>query len=172
VFYGWGPSEGPDPRQARAAHERVDETREDRDHTPPLMLIVPGLLLVASVLAGLVPGAIPWVARSAARFVDHPAYAAWVLHGRTVRWPPVPATHVEALDVLIGVLTLMAAIAIAGVGLFGRPLLARLPRGVHAGGRGLVLGLRGLHSGHIGDYIAWWTAGAGALGAVCLIALR
>ena len=58
VFYGWGPSEGPDPRQARAAHERVDETREDRDFTPPLMLVVPGVLLTAGVVVGLVPGAV------------------------------------------------------------------------------------------------------------------
>jgi hypothetical protein len=36
----------------------------------------------------------------------------------------------------------------------------------------LVVGLRGLHSGHIGDYIAWWTTGAGLLGAACLLALR
>jgi hypothetical protein len=35
-----------------------------------------------------------------------------------------------------------------------------------------VVSVRGLHSGHIGDYIAWWTAGAGLLGAVCLLALR
>jgi multicomponent Na+:H+ antiporter subunit D len=172
VFYGWGPSDGPDPRQARAAHERVDETREDRDQTPPLMLIVPALLLGGSVIAGLVPGAIAWMARSAARFVDHPAYAAWVLHGRTVRWPVAPATHVEAVDVIIGVLTLIAAFGVAYAGLCGRPVLARLPRGVHAGGRGVVLGLRGLHSGHIGDYIAWWTTGAGLLGVACLLALR
>jgi multicomponent Na+:H+ antiporter subunit D len=172
VFYGWGPSEGSDPRQARVAEERVDETREDRDHTPPLMLIVPGLLLAASVIAGLVPGAIPWVAQSAARFVDHPAYAAWVLHGRSVRWPAPPPTQVEALDVIIGVLTLAAALAVAYAGLFGRPLLARLPQGWRAGGRGVVMGLRGLHFGHIGDYIAWWTTGAGLLGAACLLALR
>jgi hypothetical protein len=31
--------------------------------------------------------------------------------------------------------------------------------------------LRHLHSGEIGDYIAWWTAGASVLGAVCLLAL-
>jgi multicomponent Na+:H+ antiporter subunit D len=136
------------------------------------MLIVPGLLLAASVVAGLVPGAVSWVARSAARFVDHPAYAQWVLHGRSVRWPAAPATGVETLDVVIGVLTLAAAVAVAGAGLFGRPLLARLPRAVHAGGRGVVLGLRGLHSGHIGDYIAWWTTGAGLLGGACLLALR
>jgi multicomponent Na+:H+ antiporter subunit D len=172
VFHGWGPSEAPDPRQARVAHERVDDTREDRDQTPPLMLVVPALLLAASIAAGLVPGAIPWVARSAARFVDHPAYAAWVLHGRSVHWPPAPPAHVEAVDVIIGGLTLVAAFGVAYAGLFGRPLLARLPRGIHARGRGVVLGLRGLHSGHIGDYIAWWTTGAGLLGGACLLALR
>jgi multicomponent Na+:H+ antiporter subunit D len=172
VFYGWGPREGPDPHQARAANERVDDTREDRDHTPPLMLVVPALLLSASVAGGLVPGAIPWAARSAARFVDHPAYAQWVLRGHSVRWPATPATGVETLDVLIGVLTLGAAFAVAGAGLFGRPLLTRLPGRARTGGRRAVLGLRGLHSGHIGDYIAWWTTGAGLLGGACLLALR
>ena len=172
VFHGWGPSEGPDSRQARAAHERVDDTREERDYTPPLMLIVPGVLLAASLVAGLVPGAISWAARSAVRFADHPAYAAWVLHARSVRWPAAPARHVETVDVVIGVLTVVAAFAVAGAGLFGRPLLARLPGRMHTGGRGLVLGLRGLHSGHIGDYIAWWTTGAGLLGGACLLALR
>ena len=172
VFYGWGPSEGPDSRQARAAHERVDETREDRGRTPPLMLVVPGVLLAAGVVGGLVPGAVAWVARSAARFADHPAYAQWVLHGHSVRWPPGPPTHVETIDVIIGMLTLVAAFGVAAAGLFGRPLLVRLPRRVRAGGRGAVMGLRGLHSGHVGDYIAWWTTGAGLLGGACLLALR
>jgi hypothetical protein len=27
-------------------------------------------------------------------------------------------------------------------------------------------------AGHIGDYIAWWTAGASVLGGICLVALR
>jgi multicomponent Na+:H+ antiporter subunit D len=112
------------------------------------------------------------VARSAARFADHPAYAAWVLHGRAVRWPVPPVTHVETVDVVTGLLTLAAAFAVAWAGLFGRPLLARLPDGILASGHGLVRALRGLHSGHIGDYIAWWTTGAGVLGGVCLFALR
>jgi multicomponent Na+:H+ antiporter subunit D len=172
VFWGWGPSEGPDPRQARAAHERVDDTREDRDHTPPLMLIVPAVLLVATVVVGLIPGMVPWVARSAAGFVDHRAYAVWVLHGRSVHWPPAPDTHVEAVDVVLGALTLVGSFGVAYAGLFGRTLLDRVPRGIYAGGRGVVVSVRGLHSGHIGDYIAWWTAGAGLLGAVCLLALR
>jgi multicomponent Na+:H+ antiporter subunit D len=172
VFCGWGPSHGPDPRQARAAHERVDETREDRRHTPPLMLLVPATLLVATAVVGLIPGAVPWVARSAAGFVDHRAYATWVLQGRAAHWPPAPPTRVEAVDVVLGLLTLGGAFGVAYAGLFGRTLLGRVPRGIHAGGRGLVVGLRGLHSGHIGDYIAWWTTGAGLLGAACLLALR
>jgi hypothetical protein len=28
-----------------------------------------------------------------------------------------------------------------------------------------------LHSGHVGDYVAWWTAGAALLGATCLLVL-
>jgi hypothetical protein len=32
--------------------------------------------------------------------------------------------------------------------------------------------IRGLHSGHIGDYIAWWSAGVSLIGGVCLITLR
>src|SRR5690348_1367989 len=32
VFMGWGPAKGPDPIQTRAAKERVDETRDVRDH--------------------------------------------------------------------------------------------------------------------------------------------
>jgi hypothetical protein len=35
-----------------------------------------------------------------------------------------------------------------------------------------VHGVRQLHNGHIGDYIAWWTAGASLIGGTCLIALR
>jgi hypothetical protein len=31
--------------------------------------------------------------------------------------------------------------------------------------------LRELHSGHIGDYIAWWTTGAALLGGASLILL-
>jgi multicomponent Na+:H+ antiporter subunit D len=172
VFLGWGPSRGPDPQQARPAEERVDETRDERDHTPPLMLIVPGVLLVATVVLGLVPGAIPWVSGAAARFTDHGAYTAWALHGQTVAWPRVTPSHVSAGDVIVGLLTVAAAVAVAGAGLFGRAAVARLPRGVRAGARGAVRRLRQLHSGHIGDYIAWWTTGAGLLGGACLLALR
>jgi multicomponent Na+:H+ antiporter subunit D len=172
VFAGWGLSEGPDPSQARAAEERIDETRDDRTHTPVVMLIVPAVLLALTVAVGLMPDAVPWVERMATRFVDHRAYAAWVLHGTHVHWPATPVTHVKAIDVVTAFVGVAGAVGMAAVGLFGRPLREGLPPVVSRPAVAVVHSLRDLHSGHIGDYIAWWSAGAGALGAVCLVALR
>ncbi len=172
VFFGWGPSTGPDPSQARAAEERVDETRDERDHTPGLMVAVPAVLLLGATAVGLVPGAVTWVERMATRFVDHRAYAAWVLHGAAIRWPTSAPSHVSVLDVGTALLGIAGAVGAAAVGLFGRPLREALPSAIGAPARMAVRRLRALHSGHIGDYIAWWSAGASVLGAVCLVALR
>jgi multicomponent Na+:H+ antiporter subunit D len=172
VWLGWGPATGPDPSQARAAEERVDETRDERDHTPVLMIVVPFVLLVLAAVVGVIPGAVPWVERMATRFVDHRAYAAWVLHGAAVHWPATPVTHVEALDVVTALVAVLGAFGVAAVGLFGRGIREALPSAVSGPARAAVRQLRQLHSGHIGDYIAWWSAGASALGAVCLVVLR
>jgi multicomponent Na+:H+ antiporter subunit D len=171
VFRGWGPAEGPDPSQTRAAHERVDETRDVRDHTPTTMMVVPAVLLVAAALVVFIPGAFDGVQRAAARFTDHAAYAKWVLGGAHVKWPSVEISHVEPLELLYAVLSIVAAVGVGAVGLFGRPLRDSLPRRVREPTRTALRKLRHLHSGEIGDYIAWWTAGASVLGAACLLAL-
>jgi multicomponent Na+:H+ antiporter subunit D len=171
VFLGWGPAQGPDPSQARAAEERTDEERGPRDRTPATMVVVPAVLLALAAVIGLVPGAVPAIERAAARFADHGAYARWVLGSGRVAWPKLTASHVETKDVLYGLLAALGAIAAAALGLFGRPVRESLPRAVGGPAREALRGLRHLHSGHIGDYIAWWTAGAGALGGVCLLAL-
>ena len=171
VFLGWGPSEAPHREQAVAAEERVDETRDVRDHTPALMVIVPAVLLLGALVLGLIPGAIPGVERYAAQFVDHRAYAAWVLYGSHVLVPILPPSHVSAGDYAYGAISIVGAVLVAVYGLFIERLVnARRVRG----GRPLrdtVNVIRGLHSGHIGDYIAWWSAGAGVIGGVCLVTL-
>jgi multicomponent Na+:H+ antiporter subunit D len=171
VFMGWGPAEGPDPSQTRAAHERVDETRDVRDHTPITMIAVPTVLLLAAALIVFIPGSLDGVQRAAARFTDHGAYARWVLSGAHVHWPAPQLSHIEPLDVLYALIAIAAAIGSAAVGLFGRPLRDSLPSRVREPTRTALRSLRHLHSGEIGDYIAWWTAGASVLGAVCLLAL-
>jgi multicomponent Na+:H+ antiporter subunit D len=173
VFLGWGPSEGPDPSQSRAARERVDEERDPRSHTPATMVVVPAVLLVCAALVGLVPGAVPGVERFAARFVNHGAYARWVLAGsRHLVWPVPAPSHVAASDVVDALVALIAAGAVAALGLFGRPLREALPARLGRPARQGLLRLRHLHSGQIGDYIAWWSAGAGVIGGVCLLTLR
>ncbi len=168
VFLGWGPSRGPAADQARAAEEDVGEERDERDHTPVMMIIVPALLLVIAAVIGLVPGAVPGVQRLALLFVDHSAYAGWVLHGTAVALPAAPHGHIAPNDVVFGAVSCLGAVAAAALGLFGRPLLQRTPRVISTPMRVI----RGLHSGHVGDYIAWWTAGASLFGGVCLVALR
>jgi multicomponent Na+:H+ antiporter subunit D len=172
VFLGWGPVTGPDPAQARAAKERVDETRDERDHTPTLMIIVRAILLLGAAMVGFIPGAIPGVERAAARFADHAAYARWVLDAAHVGWPKVTPGHIAAVDVLYSLLALAGALGTAALGLFGRPLRESLPTGIRVPARTALRTLRQLHSGHVGDYIAWWSTGASVLGGVCLLALR
>jgi multicomponent Na+:H+ antiporter subunit D len=171
VWLGWGPTEGPDPAQERAAQEPVDETRDARDHTPLAMIVVPAALLALAAAVGLIPGAVPSIARMAARFTDHAAYPAWVLHAIHLHWPIPASSHVQAEDVAYGVAAVLGALAVAGLGLFGRPLRTALPDMLTRPATVALHGLRLLHSGHIGDYIAWWTAGASVLGGVCLLAL-
>jgi multicomponent Na+:H+ antiporter subunit D len=172
VFLGWGPSAGAHPEQARAVEERVDETRGVRDYTPRLMVVVPAALLVGVLVLGLIPGAVPGAERLAAAFVRHRDYAAWVLHGARVDLPVLAPEHVSAADYVYGAAAVLGCLLVASLGLFGRPLREALPRAVRNAGSSAVALLRGLHNGHIGDYIAWWSAGVSLIGGVCLVALR
>jgi multicomponent Na+:H+ antiporter subunit D len=172
VFLGWGPAEGAHPGQAQAAEERVDETRDTRDHTPMLMMVVPAVLLLGVLVLGLVPGAVPGAERLAAQFVQHRSYVAWVLHNARVPMPEVPPSHVSAADYGYGAASAIGAMVVAAIGLFGRPLRQSLPAVLDTPTAGAVAALRGLHDGHIGDYIAWWSAGVSLVSGVCLIALR
>ncbi len=136
------------------------------------MVVVPAVLLAGALAAGLVPGAVPAVERFAAQFTDHGAYAAWVLHAHRLALPVLPPSHVSASDYLYGAVSTLGALLVAGVGLFvGR---TRQPQRTAVGRSVQVAadGLRALHSGHIGDYVAWWSVGASVIGGVCLLALR
>jgi multicomponent Na+:H+ antiporter subunit D len=171
VFLGWGASERQEDVQFRTpAHEEDEETTQ-RDRTPPLMLIVPAVLLAGAIVIGLIPGAVPGIETAAARLGDHAAYAAWVLRGEAAHFAPVASTHVETFDYLYGAAGTLGALALAALTLFNAPLRRRVPAGLLEPPRAALTALRRLHSGHIGDYIAWWTAAAALLGGACLVFL-
>ncbi len=172
VFLGWGRAQAAHESQAEQAHEEEAEEIAPREKTPLLMLLVPGVLLAAAIVIGLIPGAVPGIEVAASHFRDQGSYIGWVLHSAPPHFPPAATSHVEGFDYAYGAAAAAGALAVAALSLFGGRLLALVPKPVLRPVLVGVNGLRALHSGHIGDYIAWWTAGAAALGGTSLIFLR
>jgi len=174
VFLGLGPDE--EDRFASdlfAEEEDQSETDEQRDRTPAVMIVPAIVLLAAGLAIGLVPHLADRAQTAAARFQDRGAYTATVLTGRS---PPSPAPAPEGpgnLGVVYGALSGAGAVAVAALALFRRRLLpvAFRSRVRRVGGPALV-GVRRLHSGHIGDYLAWLTLGLGAVGGLFTLALH
>jgi multicomponent Na+:H+ antiporter subunit D len=173
VFLGWGAAEREEDVQAARppAREEEDEETAARDYTPPLMLAVPAVLLAGAIVIGLVPGLVPGIETAAAHFHDHAAYFRWVLHGVPGHFAPAAHSHVETYDYLYAAGGTLGALGLAALTLFGHPLLGRIHPALLGPPRAALSALRELHSGHIGDYIAWWTATAAALGGASLILL-
>ena len=170
VFVGWGrPGPGDDP-SAEAARDEPDEETASRDRTPASMVIVPAVLVVAAALLGIVPGLVPGIERAAYHVGDHAAYIGWVLRG-SARFAAVPHSHLVGYDYLYASGAVVGAVAMAAFGLFGPGARVTLSRGALAPLASALEGVRRLHSGHIGDYIAWWTVGAAVLGAASLLLL-
>ncbi len=172
VFLGWGPARHADDAQGREAREEKDEETAPREHTPPLMLIVPALLLGVAIVIGLIPGAVPGIEKAGGQLHDQAGYLHWVLQGGPPHFGHLSTSHVAGYDYLYGAAGALGAVLLAALGLFGGPLRRRVPDGVLRPATAALTGLRDLHSGHIGDYIAWWTAGAATLGGASLILLR
>jgi multicomponent Na+:H+ antiporter subunit D len=169
VFLGWGRA-GPAADTGARERQEPDEETASRERTPPSMVVVPAVLVVAAAILGVIPGLVPGIEHAAYHFGDHTAYIDWVLRG-SARFPAVPHTHLAAYDYVYASGAVVGACAMAALGLFGPGVRTTFARGALAPLAGALNAFRGLHSGHIGDYIAWWTVGAAVLGAASLLLL-
>jgi multicomponent Na+:H+ antiporter subunit D len=163
VFLGLGLDE-PDrfPAERFGEEEDESETVGRPDRTPPTMFVPAVLLLAAGLAVGVFPHVTDVAERAATRFEDRASYAAAVLGGPA---PPAARTVVEEPKpggAVYGVLSALAAMGLAALALLRRS--NRLPR--------IVAPLRRLHSGHVGDYIAWLTLGLASFGGLFTLALR
>jgi multicomponent Na+:H+ antiporter subunit D len=163
IFLGWGDAE--DPLLSVEPPELEEEPNVAESRVSPTLMFAPALgLLLAAIAIGFAPGLAERSVQWAQRLEDRPSHAAEVLAGTL---PPVtspPAFHPGALPYVYGALSTVGAIGWALFGLYRRRLPALLRRSA-----GRVLGppvtvLKGLHSGVVGDYVAWLTFGAAALG--------
>jgi len=172
VFLGWGTEQRDHDRSVRYP-ERGEEQRETTsafDRTPAV-LILPALLLAGAGLAvGLVPRAAERAEVAAASFQDRNAYATLVLDGRDHRSAstPRPPTTTGAW---YGLATAVGAVALAAGSLSWTPVSTRLRRRLQPA-LAPVGALRSMHTGHVGDYVMWFTVGLAALGCLLILAVR
>ena len=166
---------GPEPEHSRGEEETGGGEKSETDRplirTPPTMTVAIGGLLAC----GMAVGCVPWVAgaasRAAERFLDGRAYVAQVLYGAPAH-PAVtsPEAHWTTAGVGFGVLSVALAVVIALATIHH----AALPGALRATGRALnpvLIAFRRAHSGHLGDYVAWFLLGVTVLAALLTPAL-
>ena len=173
VFLGAGGT----PADSSTAETRGDheepEVRDPGRPVPGPMLAVPALLLAVCLALGLVPTVTRTLTEAVGRFTSGDSYltAAGLLpsHARII-----PASDHFATDggwtgsgLLLGLLSAVLAVAMASAALWGhrltgRPAL-RLRRAANYVTEHLVIPLRRLHSGRLGDNVTWLALGIAAL---------
>jgi multicomponent Na+:H+ antiporter subunit D len=169
IFLGWG--EADDPLLGKA----MEEDPLERDVLRPLLVAVALTAVILGVAISVVPGLGQRAEYAADRFQDRSGYAARVLHGRP--FPPTPSMpltirHTSLESLLYSAGATILALGLALVGLYRR----RLPRAVTVVARRTLAPpihvLREVHSGVVGDYVAWITVGTAFVGGIWALLLH
>jgi multicomponent Na+:H+ antiporter subunit D len=125
---------------------------------PPTMLAAVVILLGLGLAVGTLPGLGARIGAAAGLLADPTGYRSSVLAGSQALGGQVDAGwHPEGL--LLAGLSTVVAIGVAAVSLYARPVAAF---------HGPVRLLHRVHSGHIGDYVAWLTLGVALLSGTML----
>ncbi|MFB7129342.1 NADH-quinone oxidoreductase subunit D [Kitasatospora xanthocidica] len=157
IFFGAGPAPQSRPDGDETTGEGEEpEIRSPQRALPRTMTIVPAGLIGLAVLVGSLPAIPAALARGAAVFTDPDGYSAVVLTQANTPPGPVPAADWTVTGVLLGLLSAAVALALATAALH------RSAADRHAAARA-VRALRRLHSGHLGDYLAWLALGVAVL---------
>ena len=165
IFFALGPQ--PERREGRDETSGSEEEPEVPGRLPRVRvtMLVPILVLLAGSLAvGVLPGVHTAAERAAAVFTDGAGYAHEALTGTAAPLHlPEPEGNWSASGVLLGLLSAALAVGIAAAGLWGR----RIPAHDLAAWvvRPAMTALRRVHSGHLGDYVAWLMTGMVSLAA-------
>jgi multicomponent Na+:H+ antiporter subunit D len=180
VFAGWGAGKEEETSEDPQVKE-TPETLAGHDHTPASMVAPAVALLLFGLLVTVLPGLEHTADLAAIQMQDRVSYAARVLDATALQLPP-PEPHGPILPgVLRGLASSLGAVGLAGVALRSRargrarswhPSGVATPRSItNALGEALA-GLRRIHSGRPGDYVAWLTVGVAAFGAILNTLLR
>lgn len=160
VFFGLGPVPPEDERQTTGEGEEREGPALER--VPMSMWVPIGMLLGGALVMGLLPGVHEAALRAGAAFVDGGGYRRQALAGAHLQFPGAGRTAAgpadwDASGVLLDLLSAALAVGVAALAIWFR-VVVRRPF-VGEGARRLLSGFRYLHSGHIGDYVAWLMVG-------------
>jgi multicomponent Na+:H+ antiporter subunit D len=172
VFLGWGRVPEFDPTSL----EEGDEDRETNDASTrtPIVMLAPGILLIgATLVLGISPSLSQRALAGAAAFENHRAYQSAVLGLRSAQASPLRAAMGPTLSAaVLGITGTVCAAVIALLALFSDLLPRTLVASWSSGPSRAVEKMRALHSGHVGDYVAWLTVGVAAFGGLLAVLLQ
>ncbi|SEG84101.1 multisubunit sodium/proton antiporter, MrpD subunit [Actinacidiphila yanglinensis] len=159
IFWGAGPVPRSRPDEAETSGEGEEpEVRDPRRAIPPMMIVVPALLIGLCATLGCLPAASRALARGARAFTSAAAYRDAVLGAASTVTGRPPSSAWTTVGVLLGLASTALAVLLATLAVWAprpeRPL------------RTAVAAIRRLHSGHLGDYLAWLAVGVAVLSVV------
>jgi multicomponent Na+:H+ antiporter subunit D len=170
IFGGFGDAE--DPLLSHEPEEAHGEPVDTRRVSQPLLLIPALALLIVGLGLVLVPELSGHALRTAGELVDRSGHAREVLHGVTPPPAPLPSYSPSAAAYAYGAVSTVGAIGFAAFGLYRRRLPSAWRRATGRLAARPVAGLKALHSGVVGDYVAWLTAGVAILGGLVAVVVR
>jgi len=159
IFFGWGGRDGLTETARVSGTTERRETHDDKGKTPLSMLLATALLVAAAAVAGSFPAVSQGVDAAVSLYAEPAAAQRVVLDGATAPVSPGEPAQVDGKVVGVAVATAAAALILAAG-------LLEVPGKKSAFSRKiitLVKPLRDIHSGHVGDYAAWFVAGCGSL---------
>jgi multicomponent Na+:H+ antiporter subunit D len=163
VFLGWG--ERQDPLLSEEPSERSPPGERPR---LGMMQAVTLTLAVAGLAVGAFTGLAVQAVEAAHHFVDREGYARAVLDHRPLTPAPPEAWHTTTASLVWATVTLVGSFALGYASLYRGRLPQRVTDVLAAG----LAPLRALHSGHVGDYVAWLTFGTAVIGGVFALTLH
>ena len=169
VFLGWGPGEEAETGGAKKIEEKR-ETKGARHSIPPVMYGPAAALALLALAAGLIPGFRQAAQAGATRFADYAGYQARVLDNAEIPLHPPAVEHVAPASAIVrSVAATGVALALAWFAL--SPYWPR-KRSWASPAKRAIYQVRRVHSGHVGDYVAFLTLGLAAFGVVLAVLIR
>jgi multicomponent Na+:H+ antiporter subunit D len=163
VFLGFGDRDDPLLSQEPAESPPPDESR-----SLALMYVVTLLLAFGGLATGAWTGLAEAAMEAGHTFTDQLSYIHVVLDHKPATPSPPGEWVTTTSSVVWSIVTLVGSIVLGVLS----TIRDRLPQAVT---RALTAGfspLRTVHSGHIGDYVAWLVFGTGAIGCALAVAIR